>query len=495
MTPNFMLVKSDARQIPLADKSVHCVVTSIPYYGLRDYGTGRWEGGDTGCDHQSPNGQGETGQRSDRTFTANKPYGDICGKCGAVRIDKQIGLEQTPKEYIREMVRVFREVRRVLRDDGTVWLNVGDSYSQGGRGGGADGSKQRTNVGSLLGPKAHGSKPKELLGMPWRLALALQRDGWYLRRDIIWAKSNPMPESVTDRPITAHEYIFLLTKKPRYFYDHVAVRQTAVVRPHAHQARGDQGEHGVIHNGQYDAKDQKRVWAEDGGANLRSWWLINPQPFPGAHFATFPPQLVETCVKAGTSAYGCCPKCGAPYKRIVERERVATRPGTKSKVKVPNGWDTSKGEGGHGSFHKDGRGATEYRATDRTNGEQVECPQKPWAPQKSVSPVHHAIEVGNRDPQRHTTVMETKGWTPTCAHTVEDHELVPAVVLDPFIGSGTTALVANGLGRHGIGCDLNPEYLKMATERITRPHKPARRKDMPLPLFDDSPLAKDADMA
>jgi DNA modification methylase len=233
-------------------ESVQCVVTSPPYFGLRDYGTGMWDGGDEGCDHFAApgGGTGATGlmrdgrselarhENSERVVRDRRQqYRETCGKCGARRIDQQIGLEPTPEAYVATMVEVFREVRRVLAKDGTVWVNLGDSYqanpgsgqARGNLGGlaGADSVKYQATM-RARGDMSHRprvAKPKDLLGIPWRLAFALQADGWYLRADIIWSKPNPMPESVTDRPTKAHEYVFLLSKQARYFYDADAVRE------------------------------------------------------------------------------------------------------------------------------------------------------------------------------------------------------------------------------------------------------------------------------
>lgn len=224
---DFRVLRGDCREVlrTLPDSSVQTCVTSPPYYGLRDYG-----------------------------------------------IDGQIGLEQSPDEYIAQMTQVFREVRRVLRDDGTLWLNLGDSYSAGGRGGGAEGSLQSGNKGSTTGAvfapwKVQGYKEKNLLGIPWRVAFALQADGWYLRQDIIWHKPNPMPESVTDRCTKAHEYIFLLSKSARYHFDNNAISETSS-----------------------DGSETR---------NKRSVWTVCTRPFADAHFATFPPDLIEPCILAG----------------------------------------------------------------------------------------------------------------------------------------------------------------------------------------------------
>ena len=214
----------------------------------------------------------------------------------------QIGLEPSPAEYVDRIVQVFRSVWRVLRDDGTLWLNLGDSYTSGGRDGfGPQSGKQQTNVGSLGMPRAMqppGLKPKDLVGIPWRVAFALQADGWYLRSDIIWSKPNPMPESVTDRPTKAHEYVFLLSKRPRYFYDADAIRE-----PHESTRWG--GRHSGPNtddwkNGSRIRERDDRDHYPDGGRNARSVWEIATQPFPEAHFATYPAALVRRCILAGS---------------------------------------------------------------------------------------------------------------------------------------------------------------------------------------------------
>ncbi len=238
-------------------ESVQCCVTSPPYWGLRDYG-----------------------------------------------VEGQLGLEKTPEEYVAKMVDVFREVKRVLRNDGTLWLNLGDSYSGGGRGFGY-GGKQDTNKGCDGMPKsiiADGLKSKDLVGIPWRVAFALQADGWYLRQDIIWAKPNPMPESVTDRCTKSHEYIFLLSKSARYFYDAEAVKEpnapATVERAKYHWCKPDtkaaqyQDMNGLNRNETYPMNE--------AGRNRRSVWTITTKPYKEAHFATFPEEIPRTCILAGS---------------------------------------------------------------------------------------------------------------------------------------------------------------------------------------------------
>ena len=250
-------VRETLRTAP--DGCAQTCVTSPPYYGLRDYGAA-W----------------------------------------------QIGQEQTPAEYVAAMVAVMREVRRVLADDGTLWLNVGDSYSSGS---GGDKNVGTVTQGAGYVQKAakraqFGAKPKDLLGIPWRLAFALQDDGWYLRSDIVWAKPNPMPESVTDRPTRAHEYVFLLTKRPRYFYDADAIREESAV-PASKFVAATGANTAKLHA--TDANDF-RTHARGGGGqlgspgtrNARDVWTITPEPFAGAHFATMPPELARRCILAGS---------------------------------------------------------------------------------------------------------------------------------------------------------------------------------------------------
>jgi DNA modification methylase len=243
----------------IRDGSIHTCVTSPPYFGLRDYG-----------------------------------------------VDGQIGLEQTPDEYVSRLVDVFREVRRVLRDDGTLWLNLGDSYASRpswGRGGVStlDGRKQGGENGkSADRTNLPGLKPKDLIGIPWRVAFALQADGWYLRQDIIWHKPNPMPESVRDRCTKAHEYIFLMSKSPRYYFDADAIVEKAKQWPgHTSKKQGEFAGKGVT-----PGTGQSAFRAIRDTRNRRSVWTVTTKPFKGAHFSTFPPDLIEPCILAG------CPEGG-----------------------------------------------------------------------------------------------------------------------------------------------------------------------------------------
>ena len=247
----------------LAEESIQCCVTSPPYWGLRDYG--------------------------------------VAG---------QIGLEHTPGEYVARMVEVFREVRRILKTDGTLWLNLGDSYNAAGRVGHGtrQGYKQGTNRASANGsdhtrPSDESLKPKDLVGVPWRVAFALQADGWYLRSDIIWHKPNPMPESVTDRPTKAHEMLFLLAKSERYHYDAEAIKEPATDTGRAN-GRDGRVEDLSARPPNSSPRTLRRLDYSQRGRNKRSVWTIPTEPFPEAHFATFPQALIEPCIKAGCPAGG-----------------------------------------------------------------------------------------------------------------------------------------------------------------------------------------------
>lgn len=303
----------------LPSGSVHMCATSPPFYGLRDYGTGSWEGGDPDCDHspEQPepiaydNGQGESYTTNNQNWNKKgRTYaGNQCPKCGARRVDQQIGLEETPDQWVERLVAVFREVRRVLRDDGVLFVEIGDSYcaNDAGKGRPNEGHVPnawqhrdvdiRTKGGAALTPMKHPTKPKDLLGQPWLLAFALRADGWWLRSEIIWARPNPMPESVTDRPTKAHSTVFLLSKQPRYFYDADAIREPA-------KRAGD------IPMGAHDrAKDgyTKPGWGHGevpSHANARSVWTLPTEPTPFAHFATWPQALVRRMILAGSPQGG-----------------------------------------------------------------------------------------------------------------------------------------------------------------------------------------------
>jgi DNA modification methylase len=352
------------------------------------------------------------------------------------------------------MVEVFREVRRVLTTSGTVWLNLGDSYNAGRSGGWAGGKgslNERRDLDAIYqnrsGPNVADLKPKDLVGIPWRVAFALQADGWYLRSDIIWAKPNPMPESVTDRPTKAHEYVFLLSKNPRYFFDQEAVREKAEWARWGNQTNGKHegsesaaGWIGAKSKTQLQGGRQARRYSAeefkttderntrfqgpnpvDGGRNIRSVWEIATQPYPEAHFATFPEELARRCIAAGCPER-VCGVCGKASERIVD---------------VSYGKSPAHGKGSIvGS-----RGVTDRNETHlsagMSNKESI-----------GVSP-------------RVAKIVDTLGFT-DCGH----NAYAPGTVLDPFIGSGTVAFVARKLHRRSIGIDLSADYLDLAAKRL-----------------------------
>lgn len=353
MTISILVGDAMARLAELPDNYFDCVVTSPPYWGLRDYQTARWEGGDPACDHRSPTmaaGRDEqrralAGSAATNSAQLLLAHRSACGKCGAVKVDHQIGLEPTLGDHLSVMVIVMREVRRVLKPTGTVWLNYGDCYATSPNGRSAADTKAAGNDDRTFRDKPFSTiggalKPKDLCMVPNRLAIALQEDGWWVRSEIIWAKPNPMPESIKDRPATAHEKIFLLTKAPRYYYDAEAVRQNLAESSCARLAQDVDGQAGSLRanggaktNGPMKAVGGRRkVRASDlaprhvgqisnvgidqtprgEGRSLRNYepapvqvWEIATRPFSDAHFATFPPELVNRCLAAGCPPNGC----------------------------------------------------------------------------------------------------------------------------------------------------------------------------------------------
>lgn len=433
------ILQGDARVVlaTLPDASVQCCVTSPPYFGLRDYQTQQWLGGDPDCDHiagtQGPTRRDVTPERlaqraalygtGQGAGSAVRPvqFRGVCGKCGAEGHDAQMGNEPSLAGYIAGMVGVFREVRRVLRDDGTLWLNIGNSYNAAGRIGHGTrlGAKQGTNRASALGINVTRSsdatlKEKDLLMVPARLAIALCDDGWFLRSDIIWAKRNCMPESVTDRPSSAHEHIFLLTKNARYFYDAEAIKEAGAIPAGTRAAKGTPARAEQA-NGR-----PPEYWEYTGTRNARNVWHMTTQPFPDAHFATFPPELPERCIKAGTSERGCCAACGAPWRRETGEPSPT---------------------GGRGSGNKERRIAN---GLDRCRTNSHLGSGVPWQP----------------------AIVPTVGWRPTCSCDAGDP--VRCTVLDPFAGAFTTCMVADRLRCDSVGIELNPEYCDMARRRLVK---------------------------
>ena len=355
----------------LPEQSVNTCITSPPYWGLRNY-----------------------------------------------QEEEQLGLEDTPEEFVESLVKVFREVKRVLRDDGTVWLNLGDSYSSGGRTTTTNQTLRGDKDYGVTRPKpSKGIKPKDLVGIPWRVAFALQSDGWYLRQDIIWHKPNPMPESVKDRCTKAHEYIFLLSKNKKYYFDNEAIKEDAInvgksisLGEKSFSKRQAEGMNvnpsGNAFSGSYKVLEKR---------NKRSVWTVTTKPFKGAHFATFPPDLIKPCVLAGCPEKVCV-ECATPYERKVESKRLKRNELPKDDPRYrPNTYEGS---------YKDINGKADAGYTETKDlGLEKQC---------------------------------------QC----ESNETKAGNVLDPFGGAGTTGLVAEQNNRDSILIELNPEYAQIARDRL-----------------------------
>lgn len=636
--PDVDIYVGDALEVlrGLPDGSVDCCVTSPPYWGLRDYGTGAWAGGSTDCDHKQTvarhdggrvNVQGFHGSAATDSDKGAMNFRDVCGKCGAQRVDRQLGLEPTPDLYVAAMVAVFAEVRRVLADHGTLWLNIGDSYASGevGRHDRSDEYEGEFQRPSRQGERKQvrlrsGLKPKDLCGIPWRLAFALQqphytgtikdeRDriwlaatveaegclfihkrkagqsngqgyerknasygaglevastdrvivercmeitgvgsiceqtpeqstrrkqtiyrwnvrsnecrwiirelyphflakqhearlllgcpssgddaskaheslksihqggtptidfkppasmfepGWYLRSDIVWSKANPMPESVTDRPTKAHEYVFLLSKRPSYWFDAEAVRE-----PHKEPWRGN----GEVERNNWSAggtaesrgsHDTVRLY-NPAGRNVRSVWDIATQPYPEAHFATFPEELPRRAILAGCPEW-VCGVCGKARERIVERERPSTRDARVEKlarIQTERGYPNS-GTGTNSTTF--GIAAADLPAPVTVGWSDCRCSGGGNHHEPLASAKPHAIlppAVGSNDAQ---DVRDEHGKDVTAGRDRQHYR--PGIVLDPFLGSGTTAHVARKHGRRCVGIELNETYAQLAARRL-----------------------------
>lgn len=390
------LIQASAHQLAaIPDGSVHCIITSPPYWGMRQYA-------------------GEQDVDWPGVAYAN-PFGGPDIEIPAQRCE--LGLEPEPTAYLGHLALCLREWWRVLRPDGTLWVNLGDTYAQDTKWGGRSSSK---NVGSEAGGYGaaralrtrSGCKNKDLVGIPWRFALIAQAEGWYLRSDIVWYKLNAMPESVTDRPSKAHEYLFLLAKSPTYYYDADAIREqgaptTSMAAASFWRQQGKRSRVLVPGNTATHRPDRSDI-AYIGTRSRRSVWRVPISAYKGAHFATFPGDLVEPCILAGTSERGCCSMCGVPWVRVTERKPMQIRRSGRADVM--------------GEY-----GRTQASGTMR-------------------SPAMH----------------RTLGWHPGCG--CDAGEPVPCVVLDPFAGSGTTLQVAVRLGRRAIGVDL--AYHDLARRRI-----------------------------
>jgi DNA modification methylase len=393
--PNWQVRRGDALDVlpTLPAGFAQTCVTSPPYWGLRDYGVpARVWGGEPGCRHRWCGGC-------------------FCHRCGAWR--GCLGLEPEPELYVEHLVSIMREVRRALREDGTLWLVLGDSFA----------ANRSYQVKDSIGPELGGGlamrvpaalKRKDLVGIPWRVAFALQADGWWLRSDVVWAKPNVMPESVRDRPTRAHEYVFLLAKSARYFYDSFAVREPDQGR---RSGNGYARPERLSYGGDRAPRGQAAEWVGGGGRNRRSVWSVATQCFKGAHFATFPEALVEPCVLAGTSPVA-CESCAAPWRRLVSSRRLLD-----GEHELSGSWTDSERRGSSG---------------------------------RALLPTGHGH-------WRVRVERQTLGWEPSCEH---DDPGARCTVLDPFAGAGTAGVVAARHGRDFLGVELNGRYAQMARRRL-----------------------------
>lgn len=423
----------DFRQNKLPTESVQMVVTSPPYWGLRKYSGEQeliWgiktnhDGTHELCIHEWNAGvikHDNMRYRGESSIVGNNRNQDIhpgpevqhgfCSLCGAWK--GAYGLEPTPEMYVEHTIEILREIRRVLRKDGVVFWNIGDSYSGGNRVTDKVQSLAQGNVRDLpieARPSRmmanHASiKPKDLCLIPFRVAIAAQDDGWWVRSIIIWNKPNPMPESVTDRPTESHEYILMLTKSSKYYWDQEAVRREYK------QSSIDRADGSKVTTSNPD-RPVGFTRTLSNGANLRSVWEFPTQPYPEAHFAVFPEKLPELCIKAATPEVGCCSKCGDPWERVIEKDFVG-----------------------------DNMGKRPDNPRYGIRGSGLARPQS---------------DAG-------TTPSKTIGWQPTCKCNADK---VPSVVLDPFSGAGTTLWVAKKLNRRAIGFEISEEYCQLAVERM-----------------------------
>ncbi len=395
----------------LPDRSVHVVVTSPPYWSLRSY------------------------LRDDHPDKA-----------------LELGHEATPEEWAERLVQVFREIRRVLRDDGTVWLNVGDVYISKPHGHSPShdpkykGGRNRKNsdaTGNRSNKLPPGYKHKDLVGLPWLLAFALRKDGWYLRSENIWNKQTAMPEPVIDRPNRTHEQIFVLSKSRHYFYDRTAVLEKGSSNTHPRRGVGKNSRMAVSRDTKHRGEVKHRNWEGIGDSsvtemrNLRSVWTFPSEPSKHSHFATFPRRIPRLAILAGTSEHGCCPACGEPYTRVLEAREKGTDLHTNQALKTAGVRRMAKHQSA-GALHA-------------MNG----------------NPTHKGQAGPGAHPKQALPPPVTIGWKPgcDCGSTVQQtlfapasYEPVPCVVLDPFSGAGTTSIEASRLGRSFHGIELSAQY-------------------------------------
>jgi DNA modification methylase len=444
-------------------------------------------GGEAGCVHvwtqevtKRGNGSGGYGVKQSTNKGSFVIHGggprvtisNFCSLCDAWR--GELGHEPTPELFIDHLVEVFREVRRVLRKDGVLWLNIGDSYANDSKWGGRTAGKHVTALhGEPIGrARRHiGLKPKELIGIPWMLAFALRADGWLLRSECIWSKPNPMTESVEDRPTKAHEHVFLFTKAPKYFYD-----KEAVAEPQAEQERNrrlreyKQGLETVVNvarDGQTGLVDQsatgavrnvlaRQELALRGTRNRRTVWTIATQPYTEDHFAAYPEELAEICIGAGTSEKGCCSVCGQPWRRILGKGLPdPARPQAKRALDLfkEKGLTDAHLEAIRAVGVSDaGKAIITQSGSGKNSPEMIRLADEA---KEALGGYFREFLIGQ---------TSTIGWKPSCKCSA--CEPVPCTVLDPFTGRGTTGVVANRMGRNFVGVELKPEYVKMSRKNI-----------------------------
>ena len=439
----------------LPDESVHLIVTSPPYFGLRDYGTAEWEGGDSACDHvqskkpPTVNSSSTLGYPSDggpRRIAEGNTYheayttqfSDVCGKCGARRIDQQIGLEATPAAYIARMVDVFREAKRVLRRDGNLFVNLDDSYV-GYTGKNYLKTRDRPRDKTMHVPGGHdigtphtsnGIPNKSLMAVPERFLIAMIDDGWIARERIVWSKRNPMPESVIDRCTRSFEMVYHFTREPRYWSDMQAVAEPTSGETFKRARRAVSATHKMVNGAPGQTAHTMNQPREYGAGtavkpkrNLRNVWTISTQGFKGAHFATFPDALVKRIILMACPETTCA-ACGAGYIHVFDKPDMSERPVRSDDSKFAG--DDAHLSNGWGGYPK------------------------------SAGQAYQDWRDENPD--------QDMGYVPSCK--CGHGKTSNGIVLDPFMGSGTTALMAKRLNRRYLGCDLNAEYVAMAQGRI-----------------------------
>ena len=457
----------------LPNNFFHTVITSPPYWGLRDYGTGKWTGGNPNCSHIA----GKSRNDADREFgtkeTLTVQYRDVCKDCGAVRQDNQIGMEPSPEEYVRKIVRTFQEVKRVLRPDGTLWLNLGDSYSSGGRTSTTNQSvRGDKDYGVTRPPVSSSIKPKDLVGIPWRVALALQEDGWYLRQDIIWHKPNPMPESVKDRCTKSHEYIFLFSKNRKYFYDNEAIKEPVKkdwgTRNRTNGKYHNTGTGLQPHSGltkSYDRKNKRSVWLVEEKSHGKYGSQENEAKHRQGIHANRGDNLIAVRTKLPTQ------------KEFVEFLRSKTN----AKVLAEN-TDIPLTKIEHW-FRFDNSGFAYPTIEDwkkvRKHIDDYDVMDEGLTYFELKT---DEVAVSDKKNKRSVWSITNKPYKGAHFATYPPDLIEPCIlagsekgdiILDPFMGSGTTAMVAKSLGRDYIGCELHEDYGNLIQKRVQE-YKPVK---------------------